>query len=76
MTKYHIDIARGLKDWCENNSMSALQAINKTLVDDLTVQFWINFMAIEVLLLWFMLSLQRMFNGACISFIHKHLFGL
>ena len=39
MTKDHIiDIARGLKDRCENNSISALQAINKTLVDDLTVQ--------------------------------------
>ena len=39
MTKDHIiDIARGLKDRCENNSISALQIINKTLVDDLTVQ--------------------------------------
>ena len=39
MTKDHIiDIARGLKDGCENNSISALQTINKTLVDDLTVQ--------------------------------------
>ena len=39
MTKDHIiDIARGLKDQCDNNSISALQTINKTLVDDLTVQ--------------------------------------
>ena len=39
MTKNHIiDIARELKDRCENNSISALQTINKTLVDDLTVQ--------------------------------------
>ena len=39
MTRNHIiDIARELKDRCENNSMSAIQTINKTLVDDLTVQ--------------------------------------
>ena len=39
MTKNHIiDIARELKDRCENNSISALQTINKTPVDDLTVQ--------------------------------------
>ena len=39
MTRNHIiDIARGLKDRCENNNMSAIQTINKTLVDDLTVQ--------------------------------------
>ena len=39
MTKDHIiDIARGLKDRCEINSISAFKTINKTLVGDLTVQ--------------------------------------
>ena len=39
MTKDHIiDIVRRLKDRYENNSIPALQTINKTPVDDLTVQ--------------------------------------
>ena len=49
MTKNHvIDIARGLKYRCENNSLSAFRAINKTQI--FPNKLFISFSLVEVLI--------------------------